>query len=61
MKILFYLLAIIAGALGLFALIRATEVALSGGGLNGVQFVIGIAGIILATLWVKRARAAGGK
>lgn len=58
MKILFYLLALIAGAFGLLALTRATEVALSGGGLNGVQFVIGIFGIILATLWVKRARAA---
>ncbi|HQU91183.1 MAG TPA: hypothetical protein PLK77_02745 [Pyrinomonadaceae bacterium] len=58
MKILFYLLAIVAGAFGLFALVRATEAALSGGGLNSVQFVIGIIGIILATLWVKRARAA---
>lgn len=58
MKILFYLLAIVAGAFGLLALLRATEAALSGGGLNGVQFVIGIIGIILATLWVKRAKAA---
>jgi hypothetical protein len=58
MKILFYLLAIVAGAFGLIALIRATEEALASGGLNTVQFVIGIVGIILATLWVKRARAA---
>ena len=58
MKILFYLLAIVAGAFGLLALIRATEASLSGGGLNGVQFVIGIVGIIIATLWIKRARAA---
>lgn len=57
MKIVFYLLAIVAGAFGLLALIRATEASLSGGGLNSIQFVIGIIGIILATLWVKRARA----
>ena len=58
MKIVFYLLAIVAGAFGLLALIRSTETALTGGGLNGIQFVIGVVGIILATLWVKRARAA---
>jgi hypothetical protein len=58
MKILFYLLALVAGTFGLIALFRATESALAGGGLDAVQFVIGIIGIILATLWVKRARAA---
>jgi uncharacterized membrane protein len=58
MKILFYLLALAAGTFGLIALVRAVESALSDGGLNTVQFVIGIVGIILATLWVKRARAA---
>ena len=42
MRILFYLLALIAGTFGLLALVRATEAALSGGGLNGVQFVTGI-------------------
>lgn len=59
MKILFYVLALVAGAFGLLALSRATQEALETGGFNTAQFVIGIVGIILATLWVKRARAAG--
>lgn len=42
----------------MLSLVRAVESSLSEGGLNTVQFVIGIVGIILATLWVKRARAA---
>ena len=58
MKILFYILALVAGAFGMLSLVRAVESSLSEGGLNTVQFVIGIVGIILATLWVKRARAA---
>ena len=58
MKILFSLLALVAGAFGLLALTRATEMALSGGGFSAPQFLIGIVGIFLATLWVKRARSA---
>jgi len=58
MKILFYLLAIVAGAFGLLALIRATETAMTSGEFSAAQFLIGIVGIFLATLWVKRARAA---
>ena len=57
MRILFYVLALVAGAFGMLALVRAVESSLSDGGFNSVQFVIGIVGIILATLWVKRARA----
>ena len=57
MKILFYVMALAAGAFGMLALVRAVETSLTGGGLNSIQFVIGIVGIILATLWVKRARA----
>ena len=59
MKILFYLLALVAGTFGLIALFRATENALGGGALDAVQFIIGIVGIFLAALWVMRARAAG--
>ena len=57
MKILFYVLALVAGAFGMLSLLRAVESSLTDGGLNSVQFIIGIVGIILATLWVKRARA----
>lgn len=58
MKILFYVLALIAGTFGLISLFRAVESSLSGGGFNSIQFVIGIVGIFLAALWVIRARAA---
>jgi hypothetical protein len=58
MKILFYVLALVAGTFGLISLFRATENALAGGGLDPLQFVIGVVGIFLAALWVMRARAA---
>ena len=58
MKILFYLLALVAATFGLIALFQASQSALEGGGLNAVQFIIGIVGIFLAALWVMRARAA---
>lgn len=56
MKILFYLLAFIAGTFGLISLVGAVESSLTGG-FNPIQFVIGIVGIFLATLWVMRVRA----
>ena len=59
MRILFYVLALAAGALGFLALLRAVENALSGNGLELTQLVIGVVGLFLAVLWVKRARAAG--
>jgi len=59
MRILFYILALAAGALGFLALLRAVENALSGNGLELTQLVIGVVGLFLAVLWVKRARAAG--
>jgi len=58
MKILFYLLALVAATFGLIAIFRATETALAGGGVDMIQFVIGIIGIFLASLWVMRARSA---
>ena len=58
MKILFYLLALVAGTFGLIALFRAVESSLNGGGFSSIQFIIGIVGIFLASLWVARARAA---
>lgn len=58
MKILFYILAMLAGLFGLLALFRATESALAGNGIDTVQFIIGIVGIFLASLWIMRARSA---
>ena len=56
MKILFYLLALVAATFGLIAIFRATETALAGGGVDMIQFVVGTIGIFLASLWVMRAR-----
>ena len=58
MKVLFYLLALVAGTFGMIALFRATQSALAEGGIDIVQFIVGIVGIFLAALWVMRARAA---
>lgn len=56
MKIILYLFALVAGALGFYYLLRAIETSLAGGGIDAVRFVIGIVGIFLAALWVMRAR-----
>ncbi len=56
MKILFYVLAAIAGLFGILALARTIEVAALGGGINLVQILIAIICLFLAVLWVKRAR-----
>jgi len=58
MKILFYVMALAAGVFGLLVLVRAVQSVLAGGGFDVVQFAIAIIGIFLATLWVKRAKAA---
>ena len=59
MKILFYVLAAAAGLFGLLNLFRAFEHALAGDGLPFAQLVIGVVGVVLAMIWIKRARVAG--
>jgi hypothetical protein len=59
MRILFYILAAVAGLFGLLALFRTFEHLLVGDGLQATQLVIGVVGILLAVIWIKRARAAG--
>lgn len=59
MRVLFYVLAAAAGLLGLLSLIRTVEHLMAGDGLQMTQLVIGVVGIVLALLWIKRARAAG--
>jgi len=56
MKILFYILAAIAGLFGILALVRMIEVAALGGGINLVQILIAVICLFLAVLWIKRAR-----
>ena len=58
MRILFYVLAIAAASLGFLALFRAVEHTLEGNGVEITQLVIGVVGLLLAFLWIKRARAA---
>ena len=57
MKILFYILAIAAGAFGFLGLIRAIEYSINGHGFEFVQICVGAIGIALALFWIKRARA----
>jgi hypothetical protein len=59
MRALFYILAIAAGAFGILGMLRTIEKVMVGEGLDPVQLVIGAAGLILALLWLKRARTAG--
>ena len=56
MKILFYLLTVICGLFGLLSLLRFFEVALLGGGIFPIQLIIGVGGIILAWVCLKKAR-----
>ena len=58
MKILFYVMALVAGTFGLIAIFRATQSSLEGGGFDSIQFIVGIVGVFLAVLWVMRARSA---
>lgn len=55
----FYFLATLAGLFGTLALLRTFEQLLVGEGFRATQFAIGVVGITLAVLWIKRARAAG--
>ena len=58
MKVLFYVLAIAAGALGILGLLRSIEHMMAGNGLEFGQFAVGITGVVLGVFWIKRARAA---
>ena len=44
---------------GVLALFRTFEHLLVGDGLQATQLVIGVVGILLAVIWIKRARATG--
>jgi uncharacterized membrane protein len=59
MRILFYILAAAAGIVWVALPLPAFEHLLVGDGLQATQLVIGVVGILLAVIWIKRARAAG--
>ena len=55
MKIVFYVMATFAAAFGVLCLLRGSE-ALIDGSLSSVELLLGIVGICLAMIWMKRAR-----
>lgn len=58
MKIVFYVLAAGAALFGLLGIIRTVENLVIYRGLEITQLVIGVVGMLLAWIWVKRARGA---
>ncbi len=56
MRILFYVLGAMAGLVGLLALFRTFEHLLVGDGLQTTQLLLGGIGLLLAFIWLKRAR-----
>ena len=57
MKILFYLLTVICGLVGILGLLRTFEVLALGGGLRPVQILIAVAALILGWVFLTKARA----
>jgi hypothetical protein len=56
MKIIFYVLAVIVVAFAFWSLIQGVQAYLNGEGFQITPFAIAIVGILLAGLWLKRAR-----
>lgn len=57
MKYVFFLLAAVVGAVAVLSLIRGIEVLAIGGGFKWENFGIGLIGLLLSALWIKRGRA----
>ena len=57
MKIIYYLLAAFFGLIGVLSLLRTMEILLTGGGLKPVQLLIGLIGLAVAAVCLKKARA----
>lgn len=55
MKIVLYLMAVLAGAFGVLCMLRGVESYLNGS-FAPTSLILGIIGIFLALLWIKRAR-----
>ena len=56
MKIIFYVLAVIVVAFAFWSLIQGVQAYLNGEGFQITPFAIASVGILLAGLWLKRAR-----
>jgi len=60
MKIVWYLLAVVLGVFGALGLVRSIDRLISGAGILPVQILIGLVGLILAWLCIKKARSSAG-
>jgi NADH:ubiquinone oxidoreductase subunit 6 (subunit J) len=56
MRVLFYVLAVVVAAFAFWSLIQGVQAYLAGEGFQVTPFGIAIVGILLAGLWLKRAR-----
>ena len=57
MKIMFYVLAILVAGFAFWSLIQGVQAYLSGEGFQITPFGIAVVGILLAGVWLKRAKA----
>lgn len=60
MKIIWYLLAVVLGVFGALGLVRSIDRLISGAGILPVQIFIGLVGLFLAWLCIKKARSSAG-
>ena len=60
MRVVWYLLAVILGAFGVLGLLRSVERLAAGAGVSPVQIFIGLIGLLLAWLCVRKARSGPG-
>ncbi len=56
MKAIFYFLAAVCGLFGLLALVRGIEIYFNEGIFEPVQFFVAVIGVLIARLWLKRAK-----
>ncbi len=56
MKIVFYLMAVLAAAFGVLCLLRGVDGVMNGN-FSALNILIGVVGIFLAMIWMRRARA----
>jgi len=57
MKILFYFLTLVFGLYGVLGVLRTIELLATGGGFNPVTLLLGIVGLLIAGICLKKARA----
>jgi small neutral amino acid transporter SnatA (MarC family) len=56
MRIIWYLLAVLLGAFGVLGLVRSAERIATGAGASPIQILIGLVGLLLAWLCIRKAR-----